>query len=304
VKKRRYRRRRPARKLIITVAVAAACLIILFICMGANKEADKDAETESGIPSVAAETAQPSVAAASSPNPTATPTPTPTPTPEPTEAPTPSPTPEPGPLEGVVIGIDPGHQAQQNSDQEPVAPGSSETKMKVSSGTAGIASGIDEHVVNLNVGLKLRDMLEEAGATVIMTRTSADVDISNRERAEIFNDAGVDLGIRLHCNGLDDESIRGAFMLIPESNPFEDEVQRAAELIIENYTEVTGIRQMSTQVRSDQTGFNWCERPVVNIEMGHMSNPDEDWLITDEDFQTTMAEGIYEGILAYFDEKE
>ena len=151
--------------------------------------------------------------------------------------------------------------------------------------------------------LKLKSMLEDAGADVVMTRTGADVDISNRERAELFNNAEVNLGLRLHCNGLDDASIRGAFMLIPEDNPYEEKCRRAAELIIENYTDETGLRQMSTQVRGDQTGFNWCERPIVNIEMGHMSNPEEDWLITDEDFQTDMARGIYNGILAYFEEK-
>jgi N-acetylmuramoyl-L-alanine amidase len=146
-------------------------------------------------------------------------------------------------------------------------------------------------------------MLEDAGATVVMTRTSADVDISNRERAGIFNDAQVDLGIRLHCNGVDDESVHGAFMLIPEDNPYEDKVRRAAETIIEKYTDTTGLKQLNTQVRGDQTGFNWCERPIVNIEMGHMSNPDEDLLITDKDFQTDMAKGLYKGILAYFKEQ-
>lgn len=202
-----------------------------------------------------------------------------------------------------MIGIDPGHQAHQNSDPEPIAPGSEETKMKVSSGTSGVASGVEEHVVNLNVGLKLRDMLEDAGAEVVMTRTSADVDISNIERAAVFNEAGVDLGIRLHCDGVDDESVRGAFMLIPEDNPYEEQIRRAAEIIIEEYTDTTGLKQLSTQVRSDQTGFNWCKRPVVNIEMGYMSNLEEDWLITDEDFQTDMARGIYNGILAYFSEQ-
>ena len=37
--------------------------------------------------------------------------------------------------------------------------------------------------------------------------------------------------------------------------------------------------------RSDQTGFNWCTRPIINIEMGHLSNPDDDKLLSDEAFQ-------------------
>ncbi len=209
---------------------------------------------------------------------------------------------EAGPLDGLVIGLDPGHQAQGNSDPEPVSPDSSETKPKVSSGTSGVASGIDEYVVNLNVGLKLRDMLEEAGATVVMTRTSSDVDISNIERAQLFNDEQVDLGVRLHCNGVDDQSERGAFMIVPESNPYKEECDLAAESILNHYIEETGLNDKGIMTMSNQTGFNWCERPIVNIEMGHMSNPDEDLLLTDEDFQTTMAEGIFKGILACFNE--
>lgn len=208
------------------------------------------------------------------------------------------------PLYGVIIGLDPGHQAKEDNGLEPVAPGSKEMKPKVSSGTQGVKSRVEEHVVNLNVALKLRDMLKAAGATVVMTRTTANVDISNKERAQLFNEKKVDLGIRIHCNGIDDESVHGAFMLIPKSNPFEAECKKAAQLIIDSYTKETGIKELETEVRSDQTGFNWCDRPIVNIEMGHMSNPAEDMKITDEDFQTTMAQGIYNGIVQYFKQKK
>ena len=70
----------------------------------------------------------------------------------------------PLPLEGLVIGIDPGHQLRANTGVEPVAPGSKVMKRKVSWGTQGRYSGVPEREVNLSVGLKLRDMLEELGA--------------------------------------------------------------------------------------------------------------------------------------------
>lgn len=90
-------------------------------------------------------------------------------------------------------------------------------------------------------------------------------------------------------------------MLVPTENPFQEECVRAAETILSAYGEATGIStSRGLTYRSDQTGFNWCERPIVNIEMGHMTNPEEDQKLIDPEFQDKMAEGLYQGILAYF----
>jgi len=207
------------------------------------------------------------------------------------------------PLFGLVIGLDPGHQKHSNKKLEPVAPGSSVMKKKVSSGTRGVATGIYEYRVNLAVGLFLKDMLEEAGATVIMTHVKADVNISNVERAELFNENKVDLGVRLHCNGSMDRSVRGAFMLVPKSkdHPYYDDCVLAAKTILTAYGSETGLDvSKGITYRSDQTGFNWCTQPITNIEMGHMTNPEEDRRLTDADFQRKMAQGIFNGIVAYF----
>ncbi len=254
-----------------------------------------------------------------SPLPTEAATPSPTPTPiviavEPSLSPVPTavnteePTPSPEPLilSGLVIGIDAGHQSHANSDREPIAPDLDETKSKVSGGTRGVVSRIAEYEVNLDVALILRDLLEASGATVVMVRTENDVDISNRERAELFNEVNVDLAVRLHCNGSDDPASRGAFMLVPdkEHTDWYDENLRAAACIINNYCQLTGLTMRGAAdgitERHDQTGFNWCLRPIVNIEMGHMTNSEEDLLITEASFQQVMARGIYNGIVEYF----
>ena len=239
---------------------------------------------------------------------TAVPTPVPTPEPTPTLAPTdtPEPTPTPGPLEEFVIGLDPGHQRIYDPSQEPVAPGSRETKQKVAGGCRGVKSGVYEYEVNLNVGLLLRDMLEEAGATVVMTHDTLDVNISNIERAQMFNEANVDLGIRLHCNnGGSEKKYSGAFMIVPTENRtrFYEENVRAAATILAAYCEETGLTTRykdGITYRSDQTGFNWCERPIINIEMGHLSNPAEDALLSDPAFQVKMARGLFNGIVRFF----
>ena len=208
------------------------------------------------------------------------------------------------PLAGLTIGIDPGHQAKGNSAREPEAPGSSKMKKKVSSGTQGRWSRVPEYEVNLAVGLLLRDLLREQGATVIMTRETNDVDISNVERAQLFNRKKVDYALRLHCNGKDDESVHGAFMLIPRENPFAEDCKQAAALLLDSYCAATGAKHLGVTKRSDQTGFNWCERMIVNIEMGHMTNKAEDARLTSPDYQKKMAQGLLDGICAYFEKKE
>ncbi|MDL2218213.1 N-acetylmuramoyl-L-alanine amidase [Christensenellaceae bacterium OttesenSCG-928-M15] len=258
----------------------------------------------------------PEMAPSQTPEQEKAPEPAPSATPEPTPAPTPSPTPEAlkteepqketsgaKPLKGLIIGVDPGHQIKANREQEPVSPGSSDTKNKVSSGTQGVYTKIAEHEVNLNVGLKLQKLLADAGATVIMTRTSTDVNISNVERAQLFNKKKVDLGVRIHCNGSTDQSVTGAFMLVPKDKnyPYYSENVKAAKCILEAYGKATGIgTKKGITYRADQTGFNWCERPIVNIEMGHMTNKEEDLKLTNKDFQSKMAKGIYNGIVDYF----
>lgn len=208
-----------------------------------------------------------------------------------------------GSLAGIRIGLDPGHQARGNSSQEPVAPGSSEMKAKVSSGTQGVASGVPEYAVNLQVALKLRELLQDAGAEVIMTRDTNDVDISNSERAQMMNDAGVDLVVRIHCNGENDSSRTGAFILVPSGSyttAIQEKSRQAAEAVLPAFIESTGANSLGYSERSDQTGFNWSSVPVINIEMGHMSNAGEDQKLVSEAYQDLCAQGIANGLRAYF----
>lgn len=286
----------------------AVCLLVLLTACAKTQPEATPAPTEAPTESEAPETvdivveAQTAVPAATVP-----PTPSPTPTAAPTDTPTPTPTPKP--LEGIVIGIDPGHQRVYNPAPEPVAPGSSQTKQKVAGGCRGVKSGVYEYEVVQSVGLYLRDLLEELGATVVMTHETVDVDISNIERAQMFNDHNVDLGIRLHCNKADDKKVKGAFMLIPSEKRTEFYAfnRRAAETVLAAYLEETGLSMRykdGITERGDQTGFNWCTRPIINIEMGHLSNPDEDALLSTDAFQQKMAQGLCNGILQFFTENQ
>jgi N-acetylmuramoyl-L-alanine amidase len=224
---------------------------------------------------------------------------------EPKPSQTPELTPEPTPthalpLAGFIIGVDPGHQAVADNSLESVSPKYTSMKEKVSPGTKGFWSDVHEYEITLSVGLLLRDILEENGATVIMTRTSNDVNVSNSMRAILFNEAKTDYAVRIHCNGSHDQSKKGASILIPKENPFLDDCKAAAELLLAEYSKATGIEARGLSARGDQTGFNWCERMVINIEMGYMSNPDDDAYLSNTENHKIMAQGMANGILKYF----
>lgn len=207
--------------------------------------------------------------------------------------------------EGFVVCIDAGHQLSGDSSQEPIGPGASETKARVTGGTSGASSGLAEYEVNLAVALKLRDYLESRGVEVVMVRETNDVNISNSERAAVANDAGADLFIRLHCDGSEDSSRAGFSTLIPGYNDWTgsivDESREAGEIIQRVALEVTGAADAGVVERTDLSGFNWCEVPTVLCEMGFMSNPDEDLRLATEEYQQLLAKGIGDGALEYLE---
>ena len=210
------------------------------------------------------------------------------------------------PTNNRAVAIDAGHQSRGNSQLEPIGPGASTQKAKVAGGATGVATRIPEYQTTLNVSLKLRDVLQSRGYRVVMIRTTNDVNISNKERAEMANNAGAGAFIRLHCDGIDNSGVTGASVQEPASgNPYMSSSnvsasQSLGRTVLSHYCSTTGIRNRGMAARNDLSGINWCKTPVCLLEMGFISNGDEDRKLNSSDFQQKIAVGIANGIDAYF----
>lgn len=204
---------------------------------------------------------------------------------------------------GPVVCLDPGHQAAANSDPEPIGPGASETKAKVSGGATGVRTGTPEHEIVLAIALKVKQRLEAAGVAVVMTRTTGSVDISNAARAQLANEARADLFVRLHADGSTNASVNGVSTLYPAGNdwvaPIAERSLRAAALVHRETIRATGANDRSIIGHADIAGFNWAAVPSVLVETGFLTNPAEDRMLNDPAYQDTLADGIAHGVLAY-----
>jgi N-acetylmuramoyl-L-alanine amidase len=200
----------------------------------------------------------------------------------------------------ALICLDPGHGTPPaiGREREPIGPGSSVTKIKDGGGAAGEAQAV------LAIAYRTRALLVRRGYRVAMTRTGPTFRGGNIERAEFCNRRRAALMLRIHADGSSDPSRQGISMLTPaRRRGWTEDVygrsRRAARALQRELVRSTGARDLGVVERSELTGFNWADIPVVLAETGFLSNAMERRLLRSSSYQWRVARGLAAGVAAF-----
>ncbi|ATI53966.1 N-acetylmuramoyl-L-alanine amidase [Bacillus cereus] len=203
-----------------------------------------------------------------------------------------------------LVVIDPGHQQKANLNLEPIGPGATTQKYKVTDGTTGVVTKKREAVLVLEMAFVLKEKLEAKGMQVLMTRTSQDVDISNKERATLANDHKANLFLRLHADGSENPNQSGFAVLTPaEGGPYTKEIYaeslQISQTIVKKMRENQQVKVNGIKFRDDLSGFNWSKVPGVLLELGFMSNHEEDKKLSDPQYVNSLLQSVTDSVDEY-----
>jgi N-acetylmuramoyl-L-alanine amidase len=200
----------------------------------------------------------------------------------------------------TLICLDPGHGTPPaiGREREPIGPGSQVTKIKDGGGVAGEAEAV------LAIARRTRSLLLRRGYRVAMSRTGPAFRGGNIERAQFCNRRGAALMLRIHADGSASAARRGISTLTPaRRRGWTDDVygrsRRAARAVQRGLVQATGAPDLGVVERSDLTGFNWADVPVILAETGFLTNPAERRLLRSSAYQWRVARGLAAGVAAF-----
>jgi len=181
------------------------------------------------------------------------------------------------PLKGKTIIIDPGHGGE---DTGAIGPGD-----------------IHEKDVVLPMSLYLKEMLEEEGANVIMTR-SEDVFVNLYDRPEQIDQYNADFFISVHVNAHAHNApateIHGLMTLYNYAHN-----EELADVMLKTMDELTGLPAFRTWRRNIAV-IRHPHIPGVLVEAGYLMHPEDNWYILQPQGQKELAGAMKEGIKRYF----
>ena len=173
--------------------------------------------------------------------------------------------------------------------------------------------GITEASINLSIVKKVQKLLEEAGNTVILTRTTDDAiydegsntirqmkvsDIKNR--VKIGNESSADIFVSIHLNKIPQKKYWGWQTFFKEGN---EDSKKLATCVQEGISKTIDKKNKRKALKIKNIYIvDHINIPITIVECGFLSNNEEEKLLQTEEYQNKLAQGIYLGIIDYFNE--
>lgn len=175
------------------------------------------------------------------------------------------------------------------------------------------SNGTTEAETNLKIALKVQNLLEQSGATVILTRSDEnaiyDIDSKTlrqkkvsdiRNRVKIGNESSADIFVSIHLNKIPQQQYFGWQTFYQDGN---EKGMSLAKNIQENLNEAIQIENKRVPMKIDNIYIiKHVEIPTTIVECGFLSNPEEEKKLLTDEYQDRLAWGIYNGIMDYFKE--
>ena len=173
------------------------------------------------------------------------------------------------------------------------------------------SNGTSEAETNLNIAMKLQSLLEQSGATVILTRSdeNAIYDIDSKtlkekkisdlkNRVKIGNESSADIFVSIHLNKIPQQQYSGWQTFYRSSDENSIKLARSIQNSLNESIQKENNR-VSMKLDTIYIVKN-VEIPISIVECGFLSNPEEEKLLLEDDYQNRLAWGIYNGIMDYF----
>ena len=175
-------------------------------------------------------------------------------------------------------------------------------------GGAVSTNGISEAEINLKIALKLQNLLEQSGATVILTRSDEngiyDADKTKlknqkvsdiKNRVKIGNSSSADIFVSIHLNKIPQSQYSGWQTFFKSGS---EQGEKLATSIQENLNKTIEKENNRVPMKLDNVYIvKNVEIPLTIVECGFLSNEEEERKLQEDDYQDKLAWGIYNGII-------